>query len=184
MDSLDWIKLIQYALHTNKEGAITLDYIHEKLHEGGVFLASHYFSAVANTASASVLLVTGPIAVHLVGTVQAGGQARIRIYEGAVASSVGTVLPSYNLNRVSTRTLNTKLYYTPTVAGGSEGTLIYDSMSAAGKGPQAGGGDLRRGSEYILKADTTYYFVITNTSGNAQNYAIELEYYETDEDVM
>lgn len=178
MDAKQLIRLLREALEGNDEGAVVIDYAHKKVHEGDLYLASGYFANIANAGTVKLLLVTGAIPVHLTGQILAGGEAYIEFYEGATANPLGTVVTGINLNRGSTNTANLKLYHTPTVAGGSEGTKIYDSFAPAGRGPQAGGGDLRPGSEFLLAVNTTYYMVITNVSGNAKNYGVELEYYE------
>lgn len=181
MDALELTKLIQHALHTNDEGAVIIEYAHHQLHQGHLFLGSQAFLAVGNNATAALLILTGALPVHLTFGVQAGGEALVQFYEAPTASDNGTAFTGYNFNRLNTQTVNTKLFHTPTVS--DAGTLIYSSIVAAGTGPLSGGANLRAGSEFILKTATKYYLLITNKSGNTHNYAAELQYYETTEDV-
>ena len=173
--------LIGTADDASEDGITITSIEHQRVHEGVTYSGSIFFADVANDASKALLLRTGGKDCHSIFGIEGGGDTRFRLYEGAVPSANGTAVTLYNLFRRSPNTPESTLYHTPTVGGGSEGTLLLDKLIPGGNGPQSGGGTLRRGTEWILKPATVYYILATNISGNTKDMSLELEFYEHDE---
>jgi hypothetical protein len=177
------VSIVDVGGDITEEGVPVIDAVHNRVHSGQVFNASHRFDSVGNDASVSVLIRTGGKDVHFSLVAQAGGDAFITIYEGATPTANGTSIPTYNNFRRSPNVCATTFFHTPTVGGGSEGTAIFNGFTPGGSGPKAGGGEARSAAEWILKPATVYYIVITNKSGNTKSYSVAMEFYEEDEPI-
>lgn len=163
------------------EGLATVDIVHERVHDGEMFVASVRFEDVANGGSFAMLIRTGGKDVHMAIALQAGGEAFFDVYEGTSPTANGTQLTAFNAFRRHTNTALTTVYHTPTVGGGNEGTAIFRGFAPGGSGPNAGGGSIRRNTEWIFKPATVYYILITNDSGQTHDYGLAVEFYEHDE---
>jgi hypothetical protein len=151
---------------------ITIDNAHHEVHNEDSFYVKDWMD-LTNAQVFNFLLVTSNTNkwVHMVINVAFEGEAHIEAYEGTIASNNGTPVLSYNRNRNSIKNATTLLYHTPTVAGGSEGTLI--TAYKAGSTKQVGGA-VRSESELVLKQNTKYLIRITNdtVSSNWVDYSI------------
>ena len=155
---------------------VTISGPHHKVHQGRFFNLSKIFAAVANNASADVLMKTGATAPHMVFDVTAGGNAYIYLYEGTTVSADGTTLAVTNHSRASTRVADLTGFHTPTVS--ATGTQLDELFIPAGSGPKAGGGGVSFADEYILAVSTNYLIRITNKSGGAADFGVHVEFYE------
>lgn len=62
---------------------VVMDYSHEKIHDGEMFMA-HYYGGTLSAAGTLMLTITaGTIGPHFLTDVSVGGDALIRITEGA-----------------------------------------------------------------------------------------------------
>lgn len=160
-----------------------IDVTHSKVHVGHLFHVSYKTpdaSPIADNTSLVVLLATGARYCHIVFGGSLGGEAEAALYEGATVSNNGTVLSIHNMNRATgVMTPSATAYHTPTVS--AYGIRLYNAMLPGGTGAQTRvGGSLRSGSEWILKANTSYLAIMTNRSGTAQQASIAAEWYEVE----
>lgn len=112
------------------------------------------------------LLVTTPTNTDIAVGVQAisDGDSELKVYEGATSVTGGTLFVPRNRNRASTITSNTGVLVNPTTATGT--TVVYESLVVGGTGGHAAGA--AASSDYaICKKNTSYLFVLTNRSGQA-----------------
>ena len=141
----------------------TIEYEHHEIHAGSHFILTG-FATLANDASLDFRFTTPNTTkwAHLLFKVSGPSQTELLIYEGGNVT-VGTPVTPINSNRNSTKTSVMTLASGPTVT--TTGTLIYSqSAGLAGTTPARAPseGFVTRGSELILKQNTTYLFRITS----------------------
>lgn len=153
---------------------VSIDVPHHEIHEGDMFSACDA-ADVANGANRDILIVTGAKYTHMFAIVMSEAETDVKIYEGTTASNNGTTIASYNRNRNSAKTPVTAITHTPTVAGGSEGTLLCTKHYGSGKSL---GGENRGENEWILKPNTKYLIRINNATTSNNYQSTELMWYE------
>jgi len=161
----------------------TIDTAHHEVHEGEFFHLGHFFSDVADTASADILIRVGASKnLHINFRAVAGGACDVFLYEGTTVTSngspnYGTAITPYDKNRETANTATGNYYYGPTIdAVGTE--LVRDLLLGSTRPQSIIGGEVRSNSEWILKKGQTYLFRVTNGSGGALDIDIEIEFYE------
>jgi len=176
----------------------TLDFPHHEIHEGDSF-SCYYTRVTASTnGHRSGLYIKTPIApagCHMVAQFSASTAATYSICEApTIAANIGThANVIYNRYRDSTNTSGcfsnatipvvnnfTTLTEVQIAADGTwaTGTVIRSAPLSAGTGPKPAGGSTRESQEYILKANTAYVFLLTNTSADANTHHILVDWYE------
>ena len=155
---------------------VTMEPSHHEVHEGEAFVACDV-TDLANAAVRDILVVTPDTTkwAHMTITVTTEAETDMKFYAETTASANGTAIGAYNRNRNSATAATTLVFHTPTVAGGSEGTLIYALHWGSGKG--SGGSD-RASEEWILKRNRKYLLRITNATTSANQTSIVLNWYE------
>ncbi|KKM23843.1 hypothetical protein LCGC14_1611070 [marine sediment metagenome] len=58
------------------------------------------------------------------------------------------------------------------------GTILRQQPLSIGVGPRPAGGDSRDQAEYVLKPNTKYVLLITNTAASANDHLVQLDWYE------
>lgn len=156
----------------------TISSIHRTIHEGRLFEVSHIFAAVADAASAEILITTGTKAVHLRSRADTEGKSYGYLFEDAVASVAGTGLTNVNRDRNSANTAETVVTHTPTLT--SDGTQLTETLIPGGGavGGNVIGGSLNSFEEFELKPNSVYLIRLTNESGAAADMAASLVFYE------
>ena len=154
----------------------TIDYPHSEIHEGNAFLYCEV-TDFSNGAVRDILIVTPNTTkwAHMVLDVVSELEADLKIYEAPTASNNGTAVTEFNRNRNSATVNTTVITHTPTIAGGSEGTLICQKHWGSGK---ANGGESRNLTELVLKQNTKYLLRVTNATTSANQIEIDLNWYE------
>ena len=160
---------------------VFIDFEHHEIHEGDTYDTSYLLAVLANAGNLDLLLVT-PAAIlpHVVFSATCGGDADLLLYEATVTTNDGTPLPRRNKRRDSGKTAQVTSFHTPTVAGGSEGTLLFSVFLPGGEKNQASGGSASSRSEWILKSSTKYLLRLTNRAGAGKRASINAEWYEED----
>lgn len=110
---------------------------------------------------------------HVIFYIDTEAEATFIAYEGATLSANGTAIPIKNRNRNSSRVDYIGFYYAPTVT--DNGSVVYP-LRRVGAG-RTTGGELGRGSEFIMKDNTIYLFTITNAVTTSNYFNFELSYY-------
>lgn len=164
-----------HQLDETTKALVTIDTSHHEVHEGDMFVYCEV-NDITNGAVRDILFVTPATkSCHLVINVVSEAEADFKFYESTTASNNGTGVTAYNRKRTSTNTATALVYHTPTVAGGSEGTLLCMKHWGSGK---SNGGEDRSANEWILKASTKHLIRVTNATASNNQIAIELEWYE------
>jgi hypothetical protein len=165
-----------YPIPTQK----IIDISHQAVHDGSSYSTEHEFTGVGAGATAEMLIVVSANeALHFDYRLSAENDCRIEIFEAPTATP-GTAKTIYNQNRSSTNTTDATITHTPTgVTAGS--TVIHRRIffgSFSSGGVSANSGSSARAPEIILKKSTSYLVRLTNNAGTAQDFHIELSYYE------
>ena len=146
---------------------ITIDTIHQKVHEGRLFSGGYYNASVNNGATLDILFQTDATYIfHGIANVSVGGDATMQMFEGVTFSAAGTPITMSNHNRTSAKVLGGGAYHTPAITGtGNQmnGTIYIPG----GSGGNSSGGKGGFEQEYVLAASTNYLLRITNVSGVA-----------------
>lgn len=175
-----------------------ISYAHHEIHGGDSFTAYLSNTTAATSGHRSGLYIKTPATTplcHMIISFSCSTPATYSICEApTIAANVGThAQVIYNRYRDSATasgcfdnatsaaankftTLNeTQLAADATWA---TGTVIRTAPLKEGSGPQAAGGASRDTEEYILKANTKYVFLLTNTSADANVHHILIDWYE------
>jgi len=86
------------------------------------------------------------------------------------------VLAEINMNRASTKTNTTNVFYAPTVS--DNGIPLCEILINGGSGPQSIGSEVRQDTEFVMKTNTNYLIVCTNKAGIAKDININVQWYE------
>lgn len=157
-----------------------IDSSHQKVHDGDSYSAHIEFTAVGAGASVDILIEAGTDRMHFDYLLNAENDCRLLIYEAPTATP-GTAVTVYNSNRASSNTTSATITHTPT--GVTPGTtiihtsILYTALLSGGISLLNGAGG-PRSPELILNANTDYLMRITNNSGGAIDFFVELGYYE------
>ena len=178
----DWqAPIVGLAPFDNISGApYWIDVAHYEIHYGGMFHAEHAVASVANNVAVNVLFRTGDTPDHTIFEVSVGGQSTVQLWEAPTFGDLGTAIPSWNMNRVVTRTANTLLYHTPSITATNEITLINRIIPGGSTAQTRVGGQSTKGVEWVLAANQDYLLRSTNTSGGAVPVSVMFEWYEGD----
>ena len=187
------IKQSDNMIHT-----IGIDFGHFEIHEGDSFSA-HYSLTTAATDGhrTGIYIKTANSAklIHLVVEFSASTAAHYTICEApTIAANTGThgvaifnryrdsAITSTVQDNATSPALNKITTLTEAEIAGdgtwATGTILRTAPLSAGSGPKPAGGATRDAQEYILKANTAYVFLITNTVASANDHHILIDYYE------
>lgn len=166
------------AADTATGGLVVMGEIHHMIHVGRVFEASHYVPVIAAAASFDILVVTAEASPHLRIQANAGGAARLALYEGATTSANGTAMLVANRNRKSADTPTAGIFYGPTVT--ALGTQLSDEFAPGGEaaGNRTVGSAFPSFEEWILKPNTRYVVRVTNVATVDITASFSLAFYE------
>jgi len=175
-----------------------IEYEHHEIHSGSSFHAYFNNTTAATSGHRSGLYIktpaTGPH-VHMVVEFSASVAANMSVLEApTIAANTGThgvsifnryrdsIKASGCFDNATVRAVNkcTTLNETQINGDGSwaTGTVIMTEPLVAGSGPKPAGGSSRGEQEWILKANTAYVFLITNTVATANVHHISIDFYE------
>lgn len=157
-----------------------IDYVHHEVHSGNHF---SYTNAqdLTNAQTISFTLVTPNTTrwSHFGFEVNGEAEYDIQIFEGATSlGNVGTPVTNpavINDDRNSSTANTLVINGTPTLGGGSKGTLIKRFHAGSGK---QDGGIAGTGQEIILKQNTTYWVDVTNATTSNNFLSWEVSWYE------
>lgn len=171
--------LVSVDVDPVSKGLVVMDEMHRLTHRGLLFTASHYEASVSNGADLSVVFLTAVgQSVHARFEAECGGNARVRLYENVNTSDDGTALDAVCRRRTSAGTVKSAVSYGPTVV--DYGELLYDGYVNGGTGGNAVGGHGDTFSEWILAQNAKYLLRITNVSGQAKAFGVDINFYEPD----
>lgn len=177
--------------------SVVIDFAHAEIHEGDSYTAYYTRTTASTNAHRSGLYIKTPVGklCHMVVQFASSTAANYSICEAPViAANIGThANVIYNRYRDSANTSGcfdnatvraanryTTLTETQIAGDGTwtTGTVIRSAPLTAGSGPKPAGGSTRDTQEYILKANTAYVFLLTNTTADANVHNILCDWYE------
>jgi hypothetical protein len=175
----------------------TIEYAHHEIHDGSSFSAYYSVTTASTNGHRSGIFIKTPAVklCHLVVQFSVSTAATYSICEApTIASNVGThTSVIYNRYRDSSSVSGCLNNATSPAAGyittlteaqiagdgtWATGTVIRSAPLIAGSGPKPAGGSSRDSQEYMLKANTKYVFLITNTTADANAHNILIDWYE------
>ena len=174
----------------------TIEYEHHEIHGGSSYTAHYTRTTAATNGHRSAIYIRTPIVkeIHMIASFSASVAANLSICEGiTIDVNEGTNgVAIYNRDRNSSntsgirdnataQTANKFTTFDETALGNanfSAGTVLRTSPLSVGTGPKAAGGADRGEQEYILKRDTKYLFLITNTVATANVHHVLIDWYE------
>jgi len=182
-------------------GINSIDTAHHQLHEGYAFTAYYVITTAATNSHRSGLYIkTSPAdensaRCHMVASFASSTAANLSICESpTIAANVGTHTnliynrfrdSSYISKCSSNATIPLAGYFTTLTeaqiaADGTwaTGTILRTEPMRFGTGPNPAGGTSRATQEYILKTNTKYVFLLTNTTADANTHHIFIDWYE------
>ena len=137
---------------SKRHGLATITTPHDAVHDGIMFEISYIFASVtAGGGTADILIINGSSKeLHITMHVVSGAEAYMYLYENPTVTTVGTSLPIHDMNRTTFNSpVSTTAYHTPTIA--AVGTLLSQSLIEGGTAGRAIGGQVRWGTEWILR---------------------------------
>ena len=177
---------------------VTIEYEHHEIHKGYSFTAYYTITTAPTIGHRSGLYIKTPATpslCHVIVSFSASTAAYFSICEApTIASDIGTHgVAIYNRYRDSIITSgcfdndNPAVVNKYTTLSEAEisgdvtwdtGTILRTEPLEIGAGPKPAGAEGRGEQEYILKANTAYVFLITNTASSANAHHILLDWYE------
>jgi len=161
---------------------ISIDTVHDRIHEGRYFSGGYYNAAVANNATIQLLLVLGAThSLHAVMKCASGGNSVVELYEDTTYSAAGTAVAMTNHNRSSDKVFAGTVTHTPTITGVGtplNGTTFVPGGTGGGMGGSTPGGSVDFSQELVLAPTKVYLFRITNIAGSTQPMSIQLKGYQ------
>jgi hypothetical protein len=177
----------------------TIDYSHHEIHGGSTFRVQHNDDSIPATGSGGELVIAFHVSAgaklpHMIWEFVHEGNMTMKVIEGITFNaSAGTDRAPKNSRRDSVKTSILQGKATGSLVADfvtvgensadaiySGGTVISLKRSYAAKNSPAMGS---RRAEIVLKADTSYAFVLDNNETTTQGGQIRLEWYEhTDKD--
>lgn len=157
----------------------TVDVNHLRLHEGRAFYAYKMYlpsSGLAQNANLDMVLTSSVgVNLHLLVGAQCDQNATLTVYEDVTVNSGGTVFIPINRNRLLATASTTGILINPTLI--INDGIINQEYLAAGDSKKASGAGAYS-SEYVLKANLSYLFRLTNIGSAAAGAYLSLEWYE------
>jgi len=155
---------------------VSIDFIHQKIHDGELFQKSLIDTSVNNATPKKYRLKTGPKDCHTRILIQADGAGMAQLFAGSTFSGGGTERTLYNKNRNSIKTPGAKLYEDPTST--TDGTAIDSQRFGSNKGNVKLGGEIYNSDEWVLEHGTEHIIVFT-PDGNGISMIMTIDLYET-----
>lgn len=148
---------------------------HTRIHQGKMFSMGASDAALADNAHLDIVLT--PAAgnyPHVDFTAVLGGEGQVRVYR-APESTGGTPIVPVNFKTYSSATLDAEVLTAATIT--EVGTLLYTSRIPGGAGGQARGTFSEFDFEFMLEAEVSFLFRLTNESGQARKALLTLYAY-------
>jgi hypothetical protein len=158
-------------------GSQVADDPHSRIHQGKMYHVSHKLASVADDGTLTFALTTpADDWPHVAPTGAAEGAFDFEIFEGASITG-GTSLTAQNHLRGSSNTFGGSIVHTPTVNDAGTRLLFRSSGGSGAFGILSSPGLASFNYEWVLLAETTYLFRITNRSGGAVDMSMAINFY-------
>lgn len=162
----------------NKVHIATIDYFHQKIHEGKMLFASHVFEEVIADATVYLRHISGSSKyLHSVLEIASTGEWEFVSYAGTTYTANGTVIPQINRKSDSTYVPEATFYHTPTID--VLGTPRLSFLFGSGTNPaKATTSEFGERLESVFAPGVDVLIGLTNKSGATQNLSAVFNYYE------
>lgn len=162
---------------------ISIDVVHQKVHEGVSFTANYLEKSLANSGFMRLLFKTSVRSAHLLIQVESEGKLYFRTFSGTTTSADGTgpgtttsdKLTVFN-RRGTGNGSTTAITYGPTIT--ATGSMRGNRVFPFGTGGTAAGGSDASRVESIIPPNTTILIEVQNVSGQVRDCGIILDWYE------
>jgi len=157
----------EYAGKIDKDGYLAkIGLLHNKVHEGKLFLYSHYDTNVDIADPKYYLFKThANYAIHMTGIFKSSKSGLIEFFHTPTITDNGTQLISLNYNGESSNTFNGTTYYDPTIT--VDGSIIFTDLIGANEDKKLGGG-ANPEDEFVLKHGMNYIIKFTPDENDAR----------------
>jgi len=175
----DFNQTVNVANFVTHSGFENIDHVHQSVHEGNVYTASHLFTSVADNGFAYMRVKPGTKPVHGSLTVSAGGKCYLTTYSGTTYSANGAEASTFNRNSLYPTANKTGIVYqNPTI--NVLGTVRFVDMIAGGNSQQTRvGGANNPQIESVYHDGDDILLAIQNKSGAVTDIACSFTWYET-----
>ena len=98
-------------VRTAKQNALAMnciDYVHDEVHRGKLWVVSTYSKNIASTSTINMLIITSSKEVHMKPVLESTGPLYVRFYEGTVQGTTSGQLTPVNMNRNFNTSAQTK----------------------------------------------------------------------------
>ena len=169
----------------DKSGHVsTVTEVQNAVHDGLAFSYSINATGLANGGTVSFLFRTGAKQVHFdgLGLDVSVAPVSITLHETPTVTTTGTLQTTRRRNRINTTVSLTTVYLNPTVS--AVGTILDSQLIvnvSNGSNKVAGTASVEGG--WVLKANTDYYILMTNSSGSSINYNMQFAWHEANYNV-
>lgn len=152
---------------------------HEEIHERNTYEVG-YHADVANNETLDILIQVGAtMEIHIVHSVDAGGDATFNFYEGVTFGGAGTTLEAINCHRrPDIPSAEPVFTHTPTTPVPGSTLIIPEHFLIGGMGGKSGGADKASREENVLTVGVDYLVRMTNLSGQSKHMSMLLGFYE------
>jgi filamentous hemagglutinin len=161
------------------DGLVTIDYSHDKIHDGLMWGFSHFAGTVTAGGTVQVTYISGTTTPQVIWDIAAGAASQVAIIQNGDLTG-GTLLPVHNRKIATAGSSLMSAKQGGTVAGGTALLNVY-LPGGTGKGASSSvGAGLRSASEWILPASGTVTVQIIGI-GASDGASINCEFYEETE---
>jgi len=167
------------AFNFNEGRLGVIDHAHREIHKGRSYHAAHLWAAIADDATAQVLVSTSGYECHMVPQASVGGDFFAYIYEGTVVTGAsGTAVTAFCQNRQAPIAASAQVFHGPEGISATGTAIVPGQLLAGGGGPKSPGGAAQSRSEWIFSANQNYLIRFVNKAGGTKAASVTLEWYE------
>lgn len=157
----------------------TIDVFHYEIHEGNAYSLSQFFVALANSATATMMVSTiGGCHPHFELGVISEGNAYVLLQASPTIKHSGTTMTPVNRDRTSSNASKLVGHYSVSGVTSYAGTTLWKGIIPGGVKNTAVGGTSTQRQEWILNSGTTYIIAVRNIAGSAKNVSVDANWYE------
>lgn len=153
---------------------VTIDIVHDQIHEGNVYLATYIDDSVVADAVVDISIVTGADdgeENHAFFRAAAGGDAMAYLYENVTCSG-GATAALVNRNRICGKTLGTQVLVYSGVSCSISGAVLLKQKLLPGGTAFSMGAETEETNGWVLQCNTTYLYRVHNITAAAEPMAV------------
>lgn len=161
---------------TGNNAAITRGVVHQKGHEGKLFLANQYDATVtASVAVETLVTVPSNTRAHLRIFAAGTGDIKLDLFKSTTVTAAGSAVTAFNTNQNSSNTAEVTVTKAPTLT--DSGTAFFTTLNPGGYG--INDADIPGGGGEVVLPAGNYLVRTTNVTSSAIKVSVVLQWYET-----